>query len=68
MCLVSYIVSSAIFLAVQGNTLSTWLVSLAIASFATALEAFSLYGIDNLSVPIGSAALGFFLYQLLQLT
>lgn len=68
MCLVSYIVSSAIFLAVQGNNLSTWLVSLAIASFATALEAFSLYGIDNLSVPIGSAALGFFLYQLLQLT
>lgn len=68
MFLVSYIVSSSILLAVQGNNLPTWLVSLAIASVATALEAFSLYGIDNLSVPIGSAALGFFLYQLLQLT
>lgn len=68
MFLVSYIVSSSILLSVQGNNLPTWLVSLAIASVATALEAFSLYGIDNLSVPIGSAALGFFLYQLLQLT
>lgn len=68
MFLVSYIVSSSILLAVQGNNLPTWLVSLTIASVATALEAFSLYGIDNLSVPIGSAALGFFLYQLLQLT
>lgn len=68
MFVISYIVSSSILLAVQGNNLPTWLVSLTIASVATALEAFSLYGIDNLSVPIGSAALGFFLYQLLQLT
>ena len=68
MFLVSYIVSSSILLSVQGNNLPTWLVSLTIALVATALEAFSLYGIDNLSVPIGSAALGFFLYQLLQLT
>ncbi len=66
MCLVSYIVSSSILLAVQGNNLSTWLISLAVALVATGLEAFSLYGIDNLSVPLGSAALGFFLCQLLQ--
>ncbi len=65
MCLVSYIVSSSILVAVQGNHWSTWLVSLAIALVATSLEAFSLYGIDNLSVPLGSAALGFFLCQLL---
>lgn len=65
MCLVSYIVSSSILLAVQGNNLSTWLISLAVALVATGLEAFSLYGIDNLSVPLGSAALAFFLSGLL---
>lgn len=65
MCLVSYIVSSLILLAVQGNFWSTQLIALAVATVATGLEAFSLYGIDNLSVPLGSAALAFFLCQLL---
>lgn len=65
MFLISCIVSSLILLAVYGISWSTWLVSLAVATFATALEAFSLYGIDNLSVPLGSAALAFFLCQLL---
>lgn len=65
MVLVSYIVSSLILLDVQGNIWSTWLVSLVVAVVATGLEAFSLYGIDNLTVPLGSAALGFFLIQLL---
>ncbi len=65
MALVSYIVCSLILLGVQGNHWSTWLVSLAVAVVATSLEAFSLYGIDNLTVPLGSAALGFFLSQLL---
>lgn len=65
MCLVSYIVSSLILLATQGNFLSTQLISLVIATVATGLEAFSLYGIDNLSVPLGSAALAFFLCQML---
>ena len=36
----------------------------AIALFATALEAFSKLGIDNLTVPVGSAALCFYLNQL----
>lgn len=65
MALVSYIVCSLILLGVQGNHWSTWVVSLAVAVGATALEAFSFYGIDNLTVPLGSAALGFFLIQLL---
>jgi len=34
-----------------------------VAVIATALEAFSLLGIDNLTVPLGSAALAFFLNQ-----
>jgi phytol kinase len=63
MFLVSCIVSSLILLTLQGNLLSTALVSLAVATVATGLEAFSLYGIDNLSVPLGSAALAFFLSQ-----
>jgi phytol kinase len=65
MALVSYIVSSSILLAVQGNTWLTWLVAFVVALVATGLEAFSWYGIDNLSVPIASAGLAFLLTQLL---
>ena len=64
MALTSYIVSSVILLVVQGNVWQTWLVPVAIALFATGLEAFSKLGIDNLTVPLGSAALGFYLNQL----
>lgn len=65
MALTSYAVSSLILLSVQGNVWQTWLVPVAIALVATALETFSKLGIDNLTVPLGSAALGFFLNQLL---
>ncbi|KJH69742.1 diacylglycerol/polyprenol kinase family protein [Aliterella atlantica] len=65
MAIVSYIVSSLVFLGVQGNIWQTWVVSVPIALAATTLEAYSLYGIDNLTVPIGSAALGFFLIEIL---
>lgn len=65
MAIVSYIVSSLVFLGVQGNIWQTWAVSVPIALAATGLEAYSLYGIDNLTVPIGSAALGFFLIEIL---
>ncbi|MDY6783498.1 MAG: SEC59/DGK1/VTE5 family protein [Cyanobacteriota bacterium] len=41
-------------------------VAVAVALFATALEAFSQLGIDNLSVPVGSAALAYFLMSWLQ--
>ena len=68
MLLVSSIVSSLILLSVQGNVWQTWLVSLVVAAVATGLEAFSLYGIDNLTVPLGSAALGFLLIQMLPLS
>ena len=65
MALVSFIVSSLIFLSVHGNNWQTWIVSLTVALLATALEAFSVYGIDNLTVPLGSAALGFLLMEYL---
>ena len=68
MALVSYMVSSLILLSVQGNVWQTWLVSVAIALVATSLEAFSKLGIDNLTVPLGSAALAFYLSKLLSLS
>lgn len=67
MVLTSYIVSSLVLWTVQGNVWQTWLVPVAIALVATVLEAFSKLGIDNLTVPLGSAAAGFFLSQLLPL-
>ncbi|BAZ50738.1 phosphatidate cytidylyltransferase [Nostoc sp. NIES-4103] len=67
MTLVSYLVSSLILLSVEGNVWQTWVVSLAIALMATGLEAVSFWGIDNLTVPLGSAAIAFTLIQLLSL-
>ncbi|MGD1899347.1 MAG: diacylglycerol/polyprenol kinase family protein [Phormidesmis sp.] len=61
MLLVSYCVCSLVLLAVQGPVLATWLVALAVAVVATALESISKYGIDNLSVPLGTATLCFWL-------
>jgi phytol kinase len=65
MTLVSYVISSLILLSIQGNIWQTWVVSLAVAIAATALETFSFLGIDNLTVPLGSAALAFLLNQIL---
>jgi phytol kinase len=67
MALVSYIVSSLIFLGLQGNVWQTWIVPVAIALVATSLEAFSKFGIDNLTVPLGSAGVSFALNHLLPL-
>jgi phytol kinase len=63
MALTSYVVSSLILFGVQGNVWQTWLISVAIALAATGLEAFSKLGIDNLTVPLGSAAIAFYLSQ-----
>jgi len=67
MMLVSFLVSSLILLGTQGNYWQTWLVSLVVAFVATGLEAFSFLGVDNLTVPLGSAALAFVLIQQLPL-
>lgn len=64
MAVASYIVCSLIFLFTLGNVWQTWLISIVVALVASALEAFSLLGIDNLTVPLGSAALAFMLIQL----
>lgn len=63
MYLVSFAVSSLILLAVQGAVWQTWAVSAVVALVATTLESVSKLGIDNLTVPIGSAAIAFFLNE-----
>lgn len=63
MAIVSYGVSSTILWAVQGSSWDTWLVSAGVAIAATSLEAFSKLGVDNLTVPLGSAAIAFWLNQ-----
>jgi phytol kinase len=63
MLLVSFIISSLILL----NTNIAWEqqvgISLLVAIAATALESFAQFGIDNLLVPLGSAAIAFYLSQ-----
>jgi phytol kinase len=66
MAVVSYIVCSLILLAVQGSIWQTWTIPIFVALVATGLEAFSKLGIDNLTVPLGSAALSSLLEQLLK--
>ncbi len=65
MLAVSWIVSSLVLLAVYGNLWQIWLIAAAVAIVATLLEACSNLGIDNLTVPLGSAGLAFWLMQLI---
>lgn len=65
MTIVSFLVASSILLLMEGNIWQTWLISASVALVATGLEAFSKLGIDNLTVPLGSAALAFALSQIL---
>jgi phytol kinase len=65
MAVVSYGVSVGVLWGVQGHGWQTWIVPLGVAIAATTLEAFSRLGVDNLTVPLGSAALAFWLNQLL---
>ena len=64
MAVISYAVTVVILLGVQGNHWQIWVLAIAVALVATGLEAVSKIGIDNLTVPIGSAAVCFFLNQL----
>jgi phytol kinase len=63
MAIVTLIVSGILLWAVQGNWVQSWSVALVVAAIATGLEAFSRLGIDNLTVPVGSAAAAFVLNQ-----
>lgn len=62
------IVTSGILLTVEGNSWQIWTVSIVVALIATATEAFSKLGIDNLTVPLASGFLCFFGVQALLLS
>ncbi len=61
----SYLVTSLILIYAQGISWQTWLEALVVAIAATILEAFSKLGIDNLTVPVGSAIICFLVGEFL---
>lgn len=63
----SLLVCILILLATQGNSWQIWLISMVVAIVATALETISFLGVDNLTVPIGSAVLAYGLVQIMAL-
>lgn len=65
MAVVAFTVTQLVLLAVEGNSWQTWSVSFVVALVATALEAFSIFGLDNLTVPLSSGFLCFFCIQAL---
>ncbi|MCU0550581.1 MAG: SEC59/DGK1/VTE5 family protein [Leptolyngbya sp. Prado105] len=65
MALISALVCALILLLTLGNVWQVWLVSAIVGLCAAGLEAFSKFGIDNLTVPIVSAAIAAFLTQIL---
>ncbi len=60
---VSFFVTASILAVVEGNLWQIGIIALLVALVATLLEAFSKLGIDNLTVPLGSAGFCFFLHQ-----
>ena len=64
MLVVSYTIVAIVLLTVQGNIWQTWLVGIPVAIAATAVESIAQWGLDNLTVPLISAGLAFFINQL----
>lgn len=65
MAAATYLVTSIILLSTQGNSGQTWSIAALVAIVATALEAFSKLGIDNLTVPLASGLICYGCYQIL---
>lgn len=63
MAIASTLVTGLILSAVFGFTGMVWMVALMAGAIATVLEAVSQWGVDNLTVPLGTAALSFWLAQ-----
>lgn len=61
MAIVTYCICCLILLSVEGNIWQVWPISLVVAIVATGLETISFLGLDNLTVPLGSAVLAFLL-------
>lgn len=61
MAIVSFVVSSLVLVSVYGTGWQVWAISSVVAAIATGLEAFSKFGIDNITVPLASALTAFVL-------
>lgn len=59
MAMVSFIVSGLVLFNAQSGNWQTWVIAGVVSAIATTLEAFSKFGIDNLTVPIASAVAAF---------
>jgi phytol kinase len=63
--LVSYIITTIVLYLAHGNLLWIWLVGIPVAIVAVLLESCSQFGIDNLTLPLGTALLAFWLADVL---
>lgn len=57
MAIVSFLVAATILVATQGGSWTTIAIALVIGGVAASLEAFSKWGVDNLTVPVASSAI-----------
>jgi phytol kinase len=57
---VSFLIAILILSSVYGYHAGIWLIAIGLSLFATFLESFSKLGIDNLTVPLGSAIFAFY--------
>lgn len=63
MAFISFLVCAIILITTHGNQWEIWLTSAVVGIVAAGLEAFSKFGIDNLTVPICTAAIAFYSTQ-----
>jgi phytol kinase len=61
MMVMSFLVTSTILFISVGYQWQIWLIAFLVAILATALESYSKLGVDNLTVPVGSAIICFYL-------
>lgn len=65
MAIATFLVTSIILMFTQTNLGQTWLIAVLVATVATTLEAFSKWGIDNLTVPLASGLICYTCYQII---
>jgi phytol kinase len=65
MLVVSYAIVSIVLLSVHGNMWQTWVVGIPVAIVATGVESIAQWGLDNLTVPLGSAGLAYLVDRIL---
>lgn len=61
MTVISFVVTSLILLVTIGFDLKIWFIAVMVGLVAAVLESYSTFGVDNFTVPLGSAAACFYL-------